>query len=143
MLRRNTLRIIDGAGPTIENPPSESTEQGNGNGTKSETAPELEAVQADDGLHATETVETAQEQEHTSKTANCMFSGVVISIDLKRFTDSGINLVECPDCGRMRSLSPSKGVLRFKPHTRRKQQTPLTGKRWSVTGTTDWNVVGG
>jgi hypothetical protein len=88
-------------------------------------------------------VETAQEQDHTSKTANCTFSGVVISIDLKRFTDSGINLVQCPDCGRMRSLSPSKGVLRFKPHTRRKQQTPLTEKRWSVTGTTDWNVVGG
>jgi hypothetical protein len=28
------------------------------------------------------------------------------------------NLVECPHCGRMRSLSPVKGVLRFKVHTR-------------------------
>jgi hypothetical protein len=36
-----------------------------------------------------------------------------------------------------------KGVLRFKPHTRRKQQTPLTEKRWSATGKTDWDVVGG
>ena len=48
--------------------------------------------------------------------------------------ESADNLVECPDCGRMRSLSPSKGVLRFKPHTRRKQQTPLTEKRWLATG---------
>src|SRR5947209_5126914 len=32
------------------------------------------------------------------------------------------------------SLSPSKGVLRFKAHTPRKQQTPLTEKRWSATG---------
>lgn len=88
------------------------------------------------------TAETAQEQEHTSKTANCAFSGEQVPIDLKRFTDSGINLVECPDCGRMRSLPPVKGVLRFKSHTRRKQQTPLTEKRWSATGKTDWDVVG-
>ncbi len=79
----------------------------------------------------------------TSKTANCTFSGELVAIDLKRFTDSGINLVECPDCGRMRSLSPVKGVLRFKAHTRRKQQTPLTEKHWSATGKTDWDVVGG
>ena len=38
---------------------------------------------------------------------------------------------------------PVKGVLRFKPHTRRKQQTPLTEKRWSSSGKTDWDVVGG
>jgi len=70
---------------------------------------------------------------------NCTFSGEQVPIDLKRFTDSGINLVECPRCGRMRSLSPSKGVLRFKAHTPRKQQTPLTEKRWSATGKTDWS----
>ena len=133
VLRRNTLRIIDGAGPTIEAPQLESTEQGNGAVSEQEAVPTN--VQA-------ETVETAKEQEQTSKTANCTFSGVV-PIDLKRFTDSGINLVECPDCGRMRSLSPIKGVLRFKPHTRRKQQTPQTEKRWSATGKTDWDVVGG
>src|SRR6266496_1915572 len=73
----------------------------------------------------------------------CMFSGEQVPIDLKRFTNSGINLVECPRCGRMRSLSPSKGVLRFKAHTPRKQQTPLTEKRWSATGKTDWSVVEG
>src|SRR5206468_9940148 len=70
-------------------------------------------------------------------------SGEQVPIDLKRFTDSGINLVECPRCGRMRSLSPSKGALRFKAHTPRKQQTLLTEKRWSATGKTDWSVVEG
>jgi hypothetical protein len=143
VLRRNTLWIIDGAGPSIGDHQLKSTEQGNGNGTKSETGPEREAVQADDELHATETVKTAQEQAQTNETANCTFSGELVPIDLKRFADSSINLVECPDCGRMRSLSPSKGVLRFKPHTRRKQQTSLTEKRWSATGKTDWDVVGG
>jgi hypothetical protein len=90
-----------------------------------------------------ETAETAKEQEPSPKTANCTFSGELVPIDLKRFTESSINLVECPHCGRMRSLSPSKGVLRFKAHTQRKQQTPLTEKRWSATGKTDWDVVGG
>src|SRR5258708_33400183 len=62
VLRRNTLWIIDGAGPSIGDHQSKSTEQGNGNGTKSETGPEPEAVQADDELHATETEKTAQDQ---------------------------------------------------------------------------------
>jgi hypothetical protein len=135
MLRRNTLRIIDGAGPRVENPPSESTEQGNENKAESEQEAVRSPVQAETG-------EAVQEQAQTSKTANCTFSGEPVYIDLKRFTDSGINLVECPHCGRMRSLSPVKGVLRFKPHTRRKQQTLLTEKRWSATGKTDWDVVG-
>lgn len=86
-----------------------------------------------------ETVETAEEQGKTSTASKCTFSGVV-SIDLKRFLNSDTHLVECPGCGRMRSLSPVKGVLRFKVHT---QQTPLTEKRWSATGKTDWDVVGG
>ncbi len=134
VLRRNTLRIIDGAGPSIEDPPSESTEQGNGTGS------EQEAVQTN--VQA-ETGEMVEEQAQTSTSPNCTISGELVPINLKRFTDSGISLVECPGCGRMRSLSPSKGVLRFKPHTRRKQQTPLTEKRWSATGKTDWDVVVG
>jgi hypothetical protein len=143
VLRHDTLRIIDGAGPSVEVPQPQSPEQGNGSKTEPETEPERETVPVNHESHATETAITAGEQEHTSKTANCTFSGELVPIDLKRFTDSGISLVECPDCGRMRSFSPNKGVLRFKPHTRRKQQTPLTEKRWSVTGKTDWDVVGG
>jgi hypothetical protein len=42
----------------------------------------------------------------------------VVSIDLKRFLNSDTHLVECPGCGRTRTLSPVKGVLRFKAHTR-------------------------
>ena len=111
VLRRNTLRIIDGAGPTIEVPQSESTEQGNENGTESEREAVPTNAQAETG-------EMAIDLAQTSTSPNCMFSGKQVPIDLKRFTDSGINLVECPDCGRMRSVSPVKGVLRFKPHTR-------------------------
>src|SRR6266550_6012611 len=109
----------------------------NGKEPERQTAPEKKQQ------NTTKTVEPAKEQVQTNTSPNCTFSGEQVPIDLKRFTDSGINLVECPRCGRMRSLSPSKGVLRFKAHTPRKQQTPLTEKRWSATGKTDWSVVEG
>lgn len=112
----------------------------NGKGPEQQSASENAVPNAPSTV---ETAEMVQEQEHTSKTANCTFSGELVPIDLKRFTDSGVSLVECPDCGSMHSLSPSKGILRFKAHTRRKQQIPLTEKRWSATGKTDWDVVGG
>lgn len=88
-----------------------------------------------------EQVEQAEEEKPSFKTVNCAFSGKLVLIDLKRFTDSGINLVERPDCGRMRSLSSSKGVLRFKSHTRRKTTTPHTERRWAKSGEKDWDVV--
>jgi hypothetical protein len=58
------------------------------------------------------------------------------------FTDSGVTSMECPDCGRTRSLTPVKGVLRFPPHEPRKMQIEVKGKRWSTTGKTDWDVAG-
>ena len=137
VLRRDTLRMIDGAGPNIEAPPSESTEQGNGSGTE----PEQEVVQAGRQQNTTETGGTVGEQVQTSKSPKCMFPGVV-SIDLQRFADSGVSLIECPDCGRTRSLTPHKGVLRFPSHDKRKIQTPVTGVRWAAKGKTDWDVVG-
>ena len=139
VLRHDTLQLMDGAGPDALRTDQNKAEEARTNGKE----PERQTVPENERAETSQTVETAKEQEQTSKTANCTFSGELVPIDLKRFTESSISLVECPDCGRMRSLSPSKGVLRFKPHTRRKQQTPLTEKRWSATGKTDWDVVGG
>jgi AAA domain-containing protein len=139
VLRHDTLKLIDGAGPTtLAQDQTAASEPGvNGKEPERQTAPEKEQQ------NTAKTVEPAKEQVQTKTSPNCTFSGEQVPIDLKRFTDSGINLVECPRCGRMRSLSPSKGVLRFKAHTPRKQQTPLTEKRWSATGKTDWSVVEG
>jgi len=77
----------------------------------------------------------------TANTLKCSFSGV-ISIESKRFLDSGIALVECPECARLRSLSPHKGVLRLPSHDKRKTRTPNTDRRWAM-GKTAWEVVGG
>ena len=71
----------------------------------------------------------------------CAFSGV-LSIELKQFLDSGIRLFECPECARMRSLSPRNGVLRFPSHDKRKRHTLQAERRWAM-GETTWEVVGG
>jgi hypothetical protein len=71
----------------------------------------------------------------------CTFAGVV-EIEPKRFLESGIKLVECPDCASTRSLELRKEVLRFPSHDKRKTRTPKTDRRWAR-GKTTWEVVGG
>ena len=133
------LAIIDGAGPDapVEDQDAETKDRANGK------EPERQTVQENERASTTKTVEMAEEPVQTSASPKCTFSRTVVAIDLKRFTASSVTSVECPDCGRTRSLSPVKGVLRFPPHDRRKMQTSVTGKRWSAKGKTDWDVVGG
>jgi hypothetical protein len=133
VLRHDTLKIIDGAGPSIEAPPSEPTEQRNG----SRTEPERKAVSAN---HVPHEMETVGEQVQTGKTPKCTFSGVV-PIELQQFLDSGIRLVECPDCAATRSLESHRGVLRFSSHSSRKTRTPTTSRRWARIDSV-WKVVG-
>ena len=137
VLRHDTLRIIDGAGPDALVPKRDGAEPASANGT------ELETVQESEQQNTKKTVETAKEQVQTSTSPKCTFSSEVVAIDLKRFADSGVALVECPDCSRTRSLSEHKGILRFPSHDRRKMQTPVTSKRWAARGKTGWDVVEG
>ncbi len=81
------------------------------------------------------------DQVKTAKTPKCSFLGLV-EIEAKRFLESGIKLVECPNCASTRSLSPRNGVLRFPSHDQRKTTTPVTSQRWARIDS-DWDVVGG
>ena len=77
--------------------------------------PERQTVQENEQQNTTKTVEMAEEPVQTSASPKCTFSRTVVAIDLKRFTASSVTSVECPDCGRTRSLSPvkaSSGSLR-------------------------------
>jgi hypothetical protein len=141
VLHRDTLKLIDGAGPSAEAPLPASTEQGNESKTEPETKPEQETASANGQQNMTKTVVTVGEQVQTVKTPKCTFPGKV-SIELKRFQASSTQLVECPDCGRTRTLSPSKGVIKFPSHEKRKTNTPNTGKRWAIHEMT-WKVVEG
>jgi hypothetical protein len=157
VLRRDTLRIIDGAGPSLDAPPFESIGQeqasrteGEGvstRGNPSESTVQAQTSQTDKGdqassarsEHATSHGPVV-DQRQTAKSTKCTFSGVV-PIDLKRFLASGVALVECPDCACMRTLEPRGGVLRFKSHDKRNTTTPNTEQRWAK-GEPDWNVIG-
>ena len=139
VLCRDTLWIIDGDGSDALIEGRDRAKPTSANGKE----PQRETVQESKQQNTTETVETAKEQAQTSTSPNCTFSRMVIPIDPKRWMESSVTLVECPLCGRTRSLSPVKGVLRFPAHTPRIQQTALSSKRWSATGKTDWSVVGG
>lgn len=156
VLRRDTLWLIDGAGPSIDAPHSKS----NGHEQAGETisvqasslAPSPEPAtltppgQGDQARsQPSEPPPKSEAQEAVSQppqATKCTFSGIV-PIDLKRFLESGVALVECPDCAATRTLEPRSGVLRFKSHDKRKTNTPNTGKRWAAKGKTDWEVVGG
>ena len=133
-LRRDAIRMIDGAGPHVEVHRSGPAEQRSVSGTE----PERAAKPPNQQQNSTEAVE---EQVQTRNSPRCTFSGVV-SIELKRFLDSGVLLVECPDCARMRTLSPRNGVLRFPSHDKRRTRTPVTSQRWAMEKTI-WEVVGG
>jgi hypothetical protein len=158
MLRRNTLRIIDGAGPSVEAPPLESTAEVRVSGTEAErvsspgdlpenptsaTTERTEMVnQASrtQNEHATSR-DAVRDQKQSAKPTKCTFSEVV-PIEAKRFLDGGTLLVECPDCAATRSLEPRRGVLRFPSHDKRKTRTPVTSQRWAMCETI-WEVVGG
>jgi hypothetical protein len=137
VLRHDTLKLIDGAGPDALAPSLNKGEEPSANGKEPERHPAPE----NERDATTKTVETAKESVQTSTSPKCPFSRTVLPIDLKRFTASSVSSVECPLCGRTRSLSLAKGVLRFPPHEPRKIQTEVKGKRWSASRKTDWDVV--
>ena len=144
VLRRNTLWIIDGDGPGVyapkDTPASESTPQKDGEKTGSEQEARQDLFQQSK-TGTGETVETAREQAATSTPPKCTFPGIV-TIDLERFLTSSTHVVECPGCGRTRTLSPKNGVLRFSPHNLRKKETPHTEQRWAWIEE-DWALIGG
>jgi hypothetical protein len=92
VLRHDTLKLIDGAGSDVRPQDQNKAEPASANGKE----PERQTVPENEQQNTTKTVETAKEQAHTSKTANCTFSGELVPIDLKRFTESSVSLVECP-----------------------------------------------
>jgi hypothetical protein len=158
VLRRDTLRIIDGAGPSIEGPHAEPTAVAPGRGAEAERV----SAPATLPVHRTATIadrpatvapvpsahheqaprrDAVGDQQAPAKPPKCPFAGVV-PIEATRFLDSGVTLVACLQCARTRSLAPRKGVLRFPSHDKRKTPAPVTSQRWAR-GATSWEVVGG
>lgn len=79
----------------------------------------------------------------TLSSPKCIFSGI-IPIDLKRFQNSGIALVKCPDCARTRSPEPEarRRVPRHPPYGTWETSTRHTKQR-RITKKTIWETIGG
>src|SRR5438876_2619340 len=137
VLRRNTLWLIDGAGPDIEAPQSKSNGLQQASETEAEQVSSL-TPQPEPPISPTEQLEQARSRKEAAVSVTtsikCTFSGMVVPIDLKRFEESGVTLVECPDCACTRTLEPHGGVLRFNSHNKRKTTTPNTERRWAAKG---------
>jgi AAA domain len=147
VLRHDTLWIIDGDAPGIETDQAERAEPAQESETQAEQVSSPNEEQKIPPSVSTEQPPHAQSRKKAgvppATSDKCTFSGVV-QIPLKRFEESSVARVECPGCGRVWTLSPSGGVLRFKSHDIRKTNTPNAGRRWARgEGETDWDVVGG
>ncbi len=139
VLRRNTLWIIDGVGPSVKASPSEKEKLENGNGAPDQQ----EMAQTDVSPHPMKTSVGAGDSAQSAH-PQCPFSRMEIPIDLQAFANSGTHVVECPDCGATRTLEPHRGVLCFKQHDRikRKTKAQLAALRWARREMI-WKVVGG
>ena len=112
---------LDGAGPSVDNQDASSERSAQTDLIDEEKAsqapsPKPEQVSEHKGVES---------QKRSAAQPKCTFSGEV-PIDLQQFLDSGVHLVECPDCTSTSALSPHKGILHFKPHKRRKTRSTLT-----------------
>jgi len=146
VLRHDTFRIIDGEGPGTETDQASGTEKDAGSEVSAgQSVPpneeQLSPLPPPEPM--TQARSRKKEELQSATSGNCTFSGIV-PIALQRFEQSGVSAVECPGCGRVWTLSPSGGVLRFKSHPKRKTNTPNTGRRWvRGKGETDWDVLEG
>jgi hypothetical protein len=131
-------RLLGNLAPLPGTPPLDQS----ANGASDSSASPNQAVSTGSNtrIERAATRDLVGDQVKPAKTPKCPFPGIV-AIGAKRFLESGIKLVECPDCLRTRSLEPHNGVLRFPPHEKRKTHTPNTDQRWAM-GETAWDLVG-
>jgi AAA domain len=136
--KEDLKRLLGNLAPLPGTPPLDQS----ANGASDSSASPNQAVSTGSNtrIERAATRDLVGDQVKPAKTPKCPFPGI-IAIEAKRFLESGIKLVECPDCLRTRSLEPHNGVLRFPSHEKRKTHTPNTDQRWAM-GETAWDLVG-
>src|SRR5205823_11053594 len=80
VLRHDTLKLIDGAGPDAPCNDQDEAEPASANGKE----PELQTVSENERAETSQTVGTAEEPVQTSTSPRCPFTSEVVAIDLKR-----------------------------------------------------------
>ena len=134
VLHRDTLQIIDGAGPSIEAPQSESTEQ--------ESVPQTdlgEAKVSDAPKQQPPHHDEVGEAQRAVPSTNCSFPGS-IKLEVARWQESTVEAVQCPTCGSVSKAKVKGQSVVISPHPPRKVRPVRNVTRWMEQGA-EWILV--
>jgi hypothetical protein len=131
-LGRNAIRLIDGAGPTVEMPQSDTAEPESGQEAG-------EAKASDAPKQRTSHYNEAGETQRVVPSANCSFSGP-IELEVARWMESKVEVVQCPSCGSVSKAKVKGQSVMISPHPPRKSRPVRNVTRW-VQQETEWVLV--
>ena len=134
VLRHDTLRIIDGAGPSVEIPRSDAPEQESIQETAAGEA-KASAASKEQPLSHDEVGETQRAVPST----HCSFSGP-IKLEAASFLESKVEAVQCPTCGSVSKAKVKGQSVVILPHLPRKLRPVRNVTRWVERGT-EWGLV--
>jgi AAA domain len=134
VLRRNTLRLIDGEGPSVEVHPPEAAEQGSVPQAETGEAPALDPPKQLPP-HRDEMGMTQTEVQ----SPHCSFSGS-IQLEAAPWLESMVQEVQCPSCGSVSKAKVKAQSVVISPHPPRKSRPVRNVTRWMEQGT-EWVLV--
>ena len=131
VLHRDTLKLIDGAGPSTGATPSNTTEQ--------ESVQETEAKASDAPEEPSPCHDEERETQKAVPSTLCSFSGS-IKLDAASFLELKVQVVQCPTCGSVSKAKLKEQSVVILPHPPRKVRPVRNVTRWMQQGT-EWGLV--
>ena len=133
-LGRDIIRLIDGVGPTVEIPRSDTTEQ-----ERVQEAEAGEAKASDAPKQRASHRDEVRETQRAVPSTNCSFSGP-IELEVARWLESTVEVVQCPSCGSVSKAKLKGQSVVIAPHPPRKSRPVRNVTRWMEQGT-EWVLV--
>lgn len=133
-LGQNIIRLIDGAGPMVEIPPSDSAKQERGQERDPGEAKTSDDLKQQDSHH-----NEARETRSAAPSTNCSFSGP-IKLEMANWMESKVEVVQCPACGSVSKAKVKGQSVVIAPHPPRKSRPVRNVTRWMEQGI-EWRVV--
>jgi hypothetical protein len=133
-LGRDTIRLIDGAGPMVEIPQSDTVEQGSVPQAEAGEALAKDAPKQRSGHH-----DEVGETHRAVPSTNCSFSGP-IELEAGRLLESIVEVVQCPACGSVSKAKVKGQSVVISPHPKRQSRPVRNVTRWMEQGT-EWILV--
>jgi len=133
-LGRNIIRLIDGTGPTIEIPRSDTAEQERVQGAEAGEASAKDALKQRASHH-----DAVGETPRATPSTHCSFSRP-IELEMARWLESKVEVVQCPMCGSVSKAKVKGQSVVIAPHPPRKSRPVRNVTRWMGQGT-QWVLV--